>query len=190
MGGPVPLTTEDWARIRYEYESTGRTVADICAERSISDGTLRDRVRRWGWKRRSSGPVPREGPPPMAVSIIQSQPPEGSHAEVLAEAKEEKGDPPGDIDELRADLKRQIDAIIAEEREARPRRYLAAWEEFAAQAAKPAPHDAEPSVCERAASTRNVAKRRPAPSDYRYRNSSLPTPTARLAPVCRSSDTG
>lgn len=40
-----------------------------------------------------------------------------------------------DADALRESLKRQIDALIEEEREARPRRYLAAWEEFAAEAA-------------------------------------------------------
>ena len=67
MGYPVPLTTEDWARIRYEYESTTRKVVEICAEHGISDGTLRDRVRRWGWKRRSAGRVAREGPPPKVV---------------------------------------------------------------------------------------------------------------------------
>ena len=128
MGYPVPLTTEDWARVRYDYECTTRKVVEICAEHGISDGTLRDRVRRWGWKRRWSGPVPREGPPPMAVSIIEAHAPEGS-----------PGDPVEEFEELRADLKRQIDALIEEEREARPRRYLAAWEEFAAQSAKPAP---------------------------------------------------
>ena len=138
MGYPVPLTTDDWARIRYEYESTDRKVVEICAEHGISAGTLRDRVRRWGWTRRWS-PVPREGPPPMVVTIVKVQAPEGSHAEILAEANDEKGDPLDDIDELRESLKRQIDAIIEEERQARPRRYLAAWEEFAAEAAKPAP---------------------------------------------------
>ncbi len=139
MGYPVPLTTEDWARIRYQYESTTRKVVEICAEHGISDGTLRDRVRRWGWKRRWSGPVPREGPPPMVVSIVTARAPEGSHAEALAEATEEQGDPRDDADELRESLKRQIDAIVEEERQARPRRYLAAWEEFAAEAAKAAP---------------------------------------------------
>ena len=76
MSYPVPLTTEDWARVRYEYECTDRKVADICAEHRISDGTLRDRVRRWGWKRRSSGPVPRQGPPPLAVPLIALQAPQ------------------------------------------------------------------------------------------------------------------
>ena len=139
MGYPVPLTTEDWGRIRYEYESTSRKVVEICAEHGISDGTLRDRVRRWGWKRRWSGPVPREGPPPIEVTIIAVQATEGSPADALVEAEHENGDAADDVDELRESLKRQIDAIIEEEREARPRRYLAAWEEFAAEAAKPAP---------------------------------------------------
>ena len=143
MGTPAPLTTEDWARIRYEYESTDRKLFDICAERGMSEGTLRDRVRRWGWKRRR-GPVPREGPAPMVVPIIEVNMPEGSPAEALAKAGAEHGaqrrdDDLVEVDELRESLKRQIDALIAEEREARPRRYLAGWEEFAAQAAKPKP---------------------------------------------------
>ena len=141
MGYPVPLTAEDWGRIRYEYESTDRKVVEICAEHGISDGTLRDRVRRWGWKRRWSGPVPREGPPPIAVSIIEVQAPEGP-----------PGDPVDEIDELRASLKRQIDALIEEERQARPRRYLAAWEEFAAEAAGAAPQRSRPFGPRRAAS--------------------------------------
>ena len=73
MGNPAPLTIEDWGRIRYEYESTDRKVADICAERGISDGTLRDRVRRWGWKPRWAGPVPREGPPPEVLTLTPSE---------------------------------------------------------------------------------------------------------------------
>ena len=59
---------------RYEYESTTRKVVEICAEHGISEGILRDCVRRWGWTPRWSGPVPREGPPPMAVPLIASQP--------------------------------------------------------------------------------------------------------------------
>jgi hypothetical protein len=133
MGTPVPLSAEDWSRVRYEYESTHRKVFEICAEHGISAGTLRDRVRRWGWKRRWSGPVPRQGPPPMAVSIIEAHAPESS-----------PGDPVEDFEELRADLKRRIDAIIEEERQERPRRYLAAWEEFAAQAPKPTPQRRRP----------------------------------------------
>jgi hypothetical protein len=39
MACPVPLTTEVWARIRYEYESTTRKVVEICAEHGISEGT-------------------------------------------------------------------------------------------------------------------------------------------------------
>jgi len=141
MGTLVPLTSEDWARVRYDYESTNRKLFDICAEHGISERTLHDRVRRWGWKRRSSGLVPREGPPPMAVSIVEVQAPEGPPDEPLV-----------DVEELRESLKRQIDALIEEEREARPRRYLAAWEEFAAQAAKPAPRGRRPVRPRRAAS--------------------------------------
>ena len=39
MACPVPLTTEVWARIRYEYESTTRKVVEICAEHGISEGS-------------------------------------------------------------------------------------------------------------------------------------------------------
>ena len=60
---PEP-TSEDWAQIRYEYEHTERPVEEICAERGFSSGTLRDRVRRWGWTRRRA-PIPAAGPPPM-----------------------------------------------------------------------------------------------------------------------------
>ena len=60
---PEP-TSEDWAQIRYEYEHTERPVEEICAGRGFSSGTLRDRVRRWGWTRRRA-PIPAEGPPPM-----------------------------------------------------------------------------------------------------------------------------
>ena len=255
MGYPVPLTAEDWARVRYEYECTSRKVVEICAEHGISDGTLRDRVRRWGWTRRWSGPVPREGPPPMAVPMIAFQAPQGSPlgspAQAVAAAEDENGapsphivedgrdrpvvvedgrerplahdarpigerlhgaiaqvmpalettlsslaagpmqprqmeqaaralgsltrtlrelhglaaqhgaqrrddDPLEDVDELRASLNRQIDALIEEERQERPRRYLAAWEEFAAEAASLRRDDAAPS-----ARNRSLHKRRP-----------------------------
>lgn len=56
-------TREAWGQIRYDYEHTGRPIEDICAEHGISSGTLRDRMRRWGWARRRL-PIPREGPPP------------------------------------------------------------------------------------------------------------------------------
>lgn len=57
------LTSQAWAQIRYDYEHTDRPVEDICAEHGISSGTLRDRLRRWGWTRRRV-PIPLEGPPP------------------------------------------------------------------------------------------------------------------------------
>jgi len=60
------LTPEAWARIRYDYEHTDRPVEDICAEHGISSGTLRDRMRRWHWRRRRE-PIPREGPPACLV---------------------------------------------------------------------------------------------------------------------------
>ena len=67
MGTLVPLTSEDWARVRFDYECTHRKLFDICAEHGISERTLHDRVKRWGWTRRSAGLVAREGPPPMVV---------------------------------------------------------------------------------------------------------------------------
>ena len=60
------LTPEIWAQIRYDYEHTDRPVEDICAEHGISSGTLRDRMRRWHWRRRRE-PIPREGPPACLV---------------------------------------------------------------------------------------------------------------------------
>jgi hypothetical protein len=59
---PPELTTEAWTQIRHDYEHTDRPIGDICDEHGISSGTLRDRMRRWGWTRRRS-PIPFEGPP-------------------------------------------------------------------------------------------------------------------------------
>jgi hypothetical protein len=65
---PPELTGKDWTQIRNDYEHTDRPVDDICAEHGISAGTLRDRMRRWGWTRRRA-PVPREGPPPAPAPL-------------------------------------------------------------------------------------------------------------------------
>ena len=70
------LTPEAWAQIRYDYEHTDRPVADICADYGISSGTLRDRMRRWHWRRRRRSPIPREGPPAFLVVEQQSAGPE------------------------------------------------------------------------------------------------------------------
>ena len=67
------LTAEAWAQIRFDYEHTERTIAEICAEHGISSGTLRDRMRRWGWTRRRE-PIPREGPPPLPAPKIETRP--------------------------------------------------------------------------------------------------------------------
>jgi hypothetical protein len=64
MRDPSP---DAWAQIRYAYEHTDTPVEDICLAHGISSGTLRDRVRRWGWTRRRP-PIPREGPPAVAVA--------------------------------------------------------------------------------------------------------------------------
>ena len=69
------LSNDAWAQIRADYEHTERPVEDICAEHGISSGTLRDRMRRWGWTRRRL-PIPREGPPPApAPRIDPAMPP-------------------------------------------------------------------------------------------------------------------
>jgi hypothetical protein len=62
------LTSEAWTQIRYDYEHSERPIAEICAEHGISSGTLRDRMRRWGWTRRRP-PIPREGPPPLPAPV-------------------------------------------------------------------------------------------------------------------------
>jgi transposase-like protein len=58
----IDLSPEEWARVRYEYEQTDKPVDDICLDHGFSAGTLRDRVRRWGWTRRNA-PIAAEGPP-------------------------------------------------------------------------------------------------------------------------------
>jgi hypothetical protein len=63
-----PPPPEEWEVIRYKYEHTDLTIPEICAEHTISDGTLRDRVRRWGWTRRRA-PIPRQGPPPRPLPV-------------------------------------------------------------------------------------------------------------------------
>jgi hypothetical protein len=68
---PPDLSSEAWAQIRHAYEHSERPVEDICAEYGISSGTLRDRMRRWGWTRRRA-PIPREGPPPAARIDIEA----------------------------------------------------------------------------------------------------------------------
>jgi len=60
---PPDLSPDAWAQIRYDHEHTDRPIPDICAEHGISSGTLRDRMRRWGWTRRRQ-PIPTEGLPP------------------------------------------------------------------------------------------------------------------------------
>ncbi|MCX7312728.1 MAG: hypothetical protein NTV56_13645 [Alphaproteobacteria bacterium] len=67
---PPELTDKPWAQIRHDYEHTDRPVDDICAEHGVSPGTLRDRMRRWGWTRRR-GPIPQDGPPPSPAPPIE-----------------------------------------------------------------------------------------------------------------------
>lgn len=70
---PTP-TPEAWAQIRHAYEHTDTTIDQICAEHRISSGTLRDRMRRWGWTRRRS-PIPPEGPPAVTMTQAVFSPP-------------------------------------------------------------------------------------------------------------------
>jgi hypothetical protein len=67
------LTPDAWAQIRYDYEHTDRPVEDICAEHRISSGTLRDRMRRWNWRRRRAA-IAREGPPAFLIVEHASAP--------------------------------------------------------------------------------------------------------------------
>jgi hypothetical protein len=78
------LTPEAWAQIRYDYEHTDRPVEAICSEHGISSGTLRDRMRRWRWRRRRP-PVPREGPPACLV-VEQAAAPTGTAVIVVEPA--------------------------------------------------------------------------------------------------------
>jgi hypothetical protein len=57
------LSPETWTQVRYEYEHTSKPVDDICLDHGVSPSTLRERMRRWRWTRRSQ-PISAEGPPP------------------------------------------------------------------------------------------------------------------------------
>lgn len=67
------LTPDAWAAIRRDYEHSDKLIHEICAEHGISTGTLRDRMRRWGWTRRRP-PIPSEGPPPVSPRGIDGPP--------------------------------------------------------------------------------------------------------------------
>jgi hypothetical protein len=71
------LTSEAWAQIRFDYEHSERPIAEICAEHGISSGTLRDRMRRWGWSRRRP-PIPREGPQSLPAPVVEMPPVAGA----------------------------------------------------------------------------------------------------------------
>jgi hypothetical protein len=215
------LTPEDWAQIRHDYEHTARPIEEICAAHGISSGTLRDRVRRWGWQRRRP-PIPREGPAAMVGPSIWIEAPQAPHPDpVSASGEREQNphpdpppqagegeertepsphladdrpigqhlqsavarvlpaiettlatlaagpmqprqmeqaaralgsltrtlrelngllaqhavqEPPQNIEALRESVMRTLNNMVASEMEDRPRRYLAAWEDFAAEA--------------------------------------------------------
>jgi hypothetical protein len=73
MSPPVPLMPQAWAQIRDHYENTKRPIEEICREHGISAGTLRDRVRRWGWKPRW-GAIPVQGPPAVVIPQLEYRP--------------------------------------------------------------------------------------------------------------------
>ena len=115
------LTSEAWAQVRYDYEHTERPVEDICAEHGISSGTLRDRMRRWGWTRRRQ-PVPAEGPPPSppiepAVPLVAAVAPSETAADALAPPAATSAEPPPDpaeiVPRLRGAVARVLPAIEA-----------------------------------------------------------------------------
>ena len=71
---PAELTNVAWAQVRHDYEHTERPVDDICAEHGISAGTLRLRMRRWGWTRRRP-PIPSAGPAPQPAPQVETAAP-------------------------------------------------------------------------------------------------------------------
>jgi transposase-like protein len=103
------LSPDTWAQIRYDYEHSERPIADICAEHGISDGTLRDRVRRWNWTRRR-GPIPREGPP--AAVRIEASPPAVASFETSIPAPSAQGG--GEQSELAAHVASEHGAAAVE----------------------------------------------------------------------------
>ena len=95
-------TPEVWAQIRYEYEYTDRPIAEICAEHGITEPRLRYRVKKWNWQKRRS-PIPRHGPPPVAVEAIEDlHPPlEGEGRRAASQARCEPGWDDAGVQQLR-----------------------------------------------------------------------------------------
>jgi len=88
----MPQPTPDaWAQIRYDYEHTDTPIEDICAAHGISSGTLRDRVRRWQWRRRRP-PIPRDGPPPVLPAVIPGRGPQAANPESITPAAASRND--------------------------------------------------------------------------------------------------
>ena len=115
---PPDLSPEAWAQIRHDYERTDQPVEDICAEHGISAGTLRDRMRRWGWTRRRP-PIPREGPPAPAAPC-DGVPPQLPAAPEIAPSGEGddasasgEGDPGAIVPRLQSAVARVLPAIEA-----------------------------------------------------------------------------
>jgi hypothetical protein len=84
------LSPETWMQVRYEYEHTDKPVDDICLDHGVSPSTLRERMRRWRWTRRSQ-PISAEGPPPTpwiehTAPVVPAVAPVGAPAPPLSVA--------------------------------------------------------------------------------------------------------
>lgn len=104
-------SSDAWVQIRRDYEHSNRAIVDICAEHGISANTLRDRVRRWGWTPRRV-PIPREGPPAMAITPRLDHPPlegEGQHAI----APQAMSDTPSPVDADPASVAPRLQSAVA-----------------------------------------------------------------------------
>jgi hypothetical protein len=110
---PSELTHVAWADVRHDYEHTEKPVEDICAEHRISSGTLRNRVRRWGWTRRRP-PIPAEGPAAALVPAAPEAAPIGTAASLVPHlAPGEASEPASIVPGLQNAVGRVLPAIEA-----------------------------------------------------------------------------
>jgi hypothetical protein len=110
-------TSGAWPQIRYEYEETDKPVELIALDHRVSAGTIRDRVRRWGWTPRRMA-IPHEGPPPPSEPVpLPHATPGDIGAPSPPAAPESLAPPPGDDGaialRLQAALARVVPAIEA-----------------------------------------------------------------------------
>lgn len=83
------LSPEAWAKIRYAYEHTDRTLGDIAAEFGIAKDTITRRRQLWGWRLRRPA-VPRQGPVALGPLALGPLP----RVSVFDEAKRPLPNPP------------------------------------------------------------------------------------------------